>query len=74
MMIETDLNPAMCLDQAIVRCSTDAVTPGKLGKCFQDGAKAVLLDDPRAVLIWKQMVDLSSPSQSLGSEIISAKK
>jgi hypothetical protein len=61
------------IDKAIVRCSGDAVAPGKLGAQFHQGAKAILLDDPRAAWIWKQMTALPSPSSALGSEILSPK-
>jgi hypothetical protein len=73
-VLEADTTPAMCMDRAIVRCSNDAVIPGKLGEHFQQGAKAVLLDDPRAAWIWKRMVDLPAPTQAPGSEILTAKE
>ncbi|OQW30910.1 MAG: hypothetical protein A4E19_09195 [Nitrospira sp. SG-bin1] len=61
------------MDRTIVHYSDDAVAPGKLGTCFREGAKAVLLSDPRAAWIWNQVVDLQSPSRALGSEILSGK-
>ena len=74
MVAEADATPVMCMDRAIVHCSHDEVVPGKLGEHFQQGAKAVLLDDPRAAWIWKRMVDLPAPTRAPGSEILSARE
>lgn len=61
------------MDQAIVHCSADTPSAGHLGKLFQGGAKAILLDDHRAAWIWKRMIESPSPSSSLASEILSPK-
>lgn len=61
------------MGQPIVHCSADIASPGKLGKLFQAGAKAVLLDDHRAAWIWKRMIEIPSPTSSLASEIFSSK-
>lgn len=71
---EADVTPATYMDRAIVRCSNDEVIPGKLGEHFQQGAKAVLLDDPRAAWIWKRMVNLPAPTRAPGSEILTARE
>lgn len=73
-MAKTAASPTMCMDRAIVRCSNDEVVPGKLGEHFQQGAKAVLVDDPRAAWIWKRMVDLPTPTHAPGSEILSERE
>lgn len=67
----TDAGSAMGMDRAIVRCSNDEVVPGKLGEHFQQGAKAVLVDDPRVAWIWNRMVDLPTTACPADSGILS---
>ncbi len=49
---------------AIVQCLQDELTPGRLGKRFHDGAKAVLLEDPRASDIWHGLLNPKAPATS----------
>lgn len=51
----------------IVECLQDEIVPGKLGECFRNGAKAVLLDDPRAADIWNRLLGPLSQEASSGS-------
>lgn len=71
MMIETEVRPAIENDHPTIQRFEDALIPGKLGTYFHRGSKTILLDDPRAAWIWKQMIDLAPPSHTLGSEILS---
>jgi hypothetical protein len=49
---------------AIVECPAKEFIPGRIGEYFRGGAKAVVLDDPRAADIWHRLL---SPSESLFS-------
>lgn len=69
-MAKTAASPAMCRDRAIVHCSNSEVVSGRLGELFQQGAKALLLDDHRAALIWKWMMDPQTPTGALGSGLL----
>lgn len=74
MMTETVTSPVMYRDRAIVHCSNNEIVPGKLGELFQQGAKALLLDDHRAALIWKWMMDPQTPTGALGSGLLSGRE
>lgn len=41
---------------AIVECPQHEFVPGRLGECFRNGVKAVLLDDPRAAHVWNRLL------------------
>lgn len=51
---------------AIVECPLNEFVPGRLGECFRGGAKAVLLDDPRAADIWQRLLSSLAPAASSG--------
>jgi hypothetical protein len=54
---------------AIVQCPGREFVPGRMGEYFRGGAKAVLLDDPRAADIWHCLV--SPPGSSDGGSLFS---
>jgi hypothetical protein len=49
---------------AIVECRGNEFVPGRIGEYFRGGAKAVLLDDPRAADIWHRLLTDPGPSAS----------
>ena len=51
---------------AIVQCSDNEFVPGRIGEYFRGGAKAVLLEDPRAAEIWHRL--LSPPGPAVSSD------
>ena len=53
---------------AIVDCPSKEFVPGRIGDYFRGGAKAVLLDDPRATDIWHRLLSPRPPSVSSDGE------
>lgn len=51
---------------AIAECPYSDFSPGRLGDYFRAGARAVLLDDPRAADIWHRLLGPCSPTASSG--------
>ena len=49
---------------AIVQCPGKEFVPGRIGDYFRGGAKAVLLDDPRAADIWRRLLSPPGPAAS----------
>ncbi len=55
----------------VVECPQHKIVPGRLGECFRNGAKAVLLDDPRAADIWNRLLGpLSQEASSAGGSLL----
>jgi hypothetical protein len=52
--------------EAIVECPRKEFVPGRIGEYFRGGAKAVLLDDPRAANIWQSLFSPLSRAVSSG--------
>jgi len=53
---------------AIVECSSKEFVPGRIGDYFRGGARAVILDDPRAADIWHRLLSPRPPAISLDGE------
>jgi len=49
---------------AIVQCPGKEFVPGRIGDYFRGGARAVLLDDPRAADIWHRLLNPPGPAVS----------
>ena len=66
MMVGGSVDPDV-RDRVIVECPREEFVPGRLGERFRGGAKAVVLEDPRATDIWQRLLGPQALAASAGN-------